>query len=127
MTPTKLRPAPPRDLLAESEILFLRDLLDAPNGAAAMTSAPKPFDMKPFADGGKWRGGVPMAMKRRGIIAIGMSDEAASAVAAKRPPRNNTRVLLWTLTDRPAAERRLAELNARRRRPADRTLFDYVT
>ncbi len=127
MPPTKTRhppPQPPLDLLAESERLFLLDLLDAPNGVAALVSAPTPFDKKPFADGGKWRGDIPKALVRRGIIVAVTTRDRAVAAPAERPSRNNTVVRLWKLIDRPAAERRLAELNARRRRPAEPTLFD---
>ena len=125
MTST-LRHPPPRDLLAESERLFLRDLLRSPDGIAAMTSAPPPYDRRPFADGGKWRGEIPKALVRRGIIAAVTSRTRAVASPAERPSRNNTVVRLWKLIDRPAAERRLAERTARRKRPADRTLFDDV-
>lgn len=111
------------DLAAESERLFLLDLLAAPNGVAGMTSAPPPYDRKPFRDGGKWRGEIPKALARRGIIAPLRLDEAAGATPAKRPTRNSTCVRLWRLIDRPAALRRLAELDARRPR-RDRGLFD---
>ncbi len=47
MPSTKTRHPPPRDLLAESEILFIRQLLAAPDGIAAMTSAPPPYDRRP--------------------------------------------------------------------------------
>ena len=126
MTATELRHPPPLDLLAESERLFLLDLLAAPNGVAAMTSAPKPYDKKPFADGGKWRGLIARALVRAGVIRPVTDREAACAVAAKRPSRNGTILRLWKLIDRPAAERRLAELTAHRRRPAEPTLFDNL-
>lgn len=126
MTSTKPGHPPPLDLIADSERLFLRDLLAAPDGIAALTSAPKPYDRRPFADGGKWRGDIPKALVRRGIIVAVTAKAGAVAAPAERPSRNNTVVRLWKLIDRPAAECRLAELTARRKRPADPSLFDDV-
>ncbi len=114
----------PRDLVTESERLFLRDLLAGPDGIAGLTSAPPPFDRRPFRDGGKWRGDIPRALVRRGIVAAVTAKAGAVAAPAERPTRNGTCVRLWRLIDRPAAERRFAELG--RRRPAERTLLDCI-
>ena len=116
--------AAPLDLIADSERLFLADLLRSPNGIAGLTSAPPPFDKKPFRDGGRWRGDVPKALVRRGIIEPVTADDCAVAAPAERPSRNRTILRRWRLIDRPAARRRLAELTARRMRPADPSLFD---
>lgn len=124
MTSTTPRHPPPRDLCIESEILFLRQLLAAPDGIAALTSAPAPYDKKPFRDGGRWRGDVPKALMRRGIIEPVTADDCAVASAAQRPSRNRTILRRWRLIDRSAAKRRLAELTACRKRPADPSLFD---
>ena len=80
-----------------------------------------------FRDGGKWRGDIPKALARRGIIVAVASKAGAVAAPAERPSRNATVVRLWRLIDRPAARRRLAELTARPKRPTDPTLFDDVT
>lgn len=123
MTSTTRHP-PPRDLCIESEILFIQQLLDAPNGIAGLTSAPPPFDKRPFRDGGKWRGDIPKALVRRGIISAVSAKAGTVAAPAERPTRNGTCIKVWRLIDRSAAERRLAELTARRKRPADPSLFD---
>jgi len=110
------------DLVAESERLFLADLLRSPDGIAGLISAPEPYDRKPFKDGGKWRGSVPVALYRAGIIRPLMRSETATAATAKRPARHAGIVRLWKLINRRAAESRFAELSARPRR--NPTLFD---
>lgn len=115
--------APPLDLMADSERLFLRDLLNSPNGIAGMTSAPAPYDRIPFADGGRWRGSIPQELRRRGIIRPLLRSENATAVTALRPSRHAGITRLWKLTDRDAAERRLRELDVRASR-LNPTLFD---
>jgi len=87
---------------------------------------PPPYDRRPFPDSGRWRGDIPKSMARRGLIVAVTSRGRAVAAPARRPSRNKTGVRLWALIDRPAAERRLAELKARRRRPAKPTLFDAL-
>ncbi len=116
-----------RHLARESEKLFLLDLLRSPHGVAALTAAPPPYDRKPFKDGGRWRGCVPKALLRRGIVAPVTVADAAGFTPAERPTRHRTCVRLWRLIDRPAAERRACELAAATpTRPPDRTLFDLI-
>ncbi len=114
------------NLIAESERLFLADLLRSPSGLAGLNSAPPPYDRRPFRDGGKWRGEIPKALVRRGIIAAATAKAGAVAAPAERPTRNGTCIRLWRLIDRLAAERRLVQLSERSKRPADRTLFDGI-
>ncbi len=117
---------PPYDLALESERLFLLDLLDSPDGTAAMVSAPKPYDRKPFKDGGKWRGDIPKELARKRIIVRVKPTTGAEVESASRPTRNGTCIRRWRLIDRAAALRRLEELNARLMRRRERTLFDDV-
>jgi hypothetical protein len=114
-------------LIRESERLFLADLLAAPDGVAALTAAPPPYDKKPFPDGGKWRAGIPRAVARRGIVVPVTVADAAGFTPAERPTRKRTRIQLYRLIDRPAAERLANELAASTpTRPAERTLFDSL-
>ena len=116
--------AAPLELILESERLFLRDLLTAPDGVAGLTSAPPPYDRKPFPLGGKWRGDIPKALVRRGIIApLRPHSNRTTAAPATRPTRNRTCLLLWRLIDRSAAQRREAELSTQTRKNT-RGLFD---
>ena len=116
--------AAPVELIRESERLFLQDLLTAPDGVAGLTSAPPPYDCKPFPLGGKWRGDIPKALVRRGIIApLKPHSNRTAAAPATRPTRNRTCLLLWRLIDRSAAQRREAELSTLTRQNA-RGLFD---
>jgi len=124
MTSTHAAKAPVY-LVLESERLFLRDLLASPDGVAAVTSAPAPYDRRPFPHGGKWRGEIPKSLARKGIITrLSANETRTLSSPATRPTRNKTNVLLWKLLDRSAAQLREAELAAKSRRPVERTLFD---
>ncbi len=117
----------PHNLVLESELLFIRDLLASPDGIAAMTSAPPPYDRKPFPNGGKWRGEIPKSLARKRIITrVGAAENRSLSSPAIRPSRNRTNVLLWKLCDCPAAREREAELLSRSYRPVERTLFDEL-
>ena len=106
-----------------SELLFLLDFLDPPDETAAMTSAPLPYDRKPFPDGGKWRGPIIQSLVRRGIIEPVLTTNGAEAEPSTRPTRKGSYVRRWRLKDRMAAQKRVAVLFALIRQET-RGLFD---
>lgn len=114
-------------LVLESERLFLQDLLKASDGIAGLKSAPAPYDRRPFPDGGKWRGNIPKALVRKGIIVpFNYREDRYASEHANRPTRNGSWLALWKLANREAAERRLADLNARSKRGGGEGLFDRL-
>ncbi len=81
---------------------FLDAILSSPDGLATMDDAADKLTVN-YRAGGRWRAAVPMGLKREAIIA------ADSVGKSSRPARHAGLQTVWRLTDRNAAERRLAE------------------
>lgn len=113
----------------EGEALFLRVLLDAPNGQAALAEAtPTEFRSKPFPCGGRWRGSIPRRLAADGIIGALVADDGR--LESHRSPRVARRsgiAVVWKLIDAEAARQRLGALTkllGKPSRPRQATLFD---
>ena len=88
--------------LMRDELAFIDALLRHPDGASTDDSV---ADLaKPFGDGGRWRGSVPLGLARDGLI------HRVGWVASCRPSRHRGPVSLWAVRNRDALERRAMAL-----------------
>ncbi len=111
-------------------VRFLDDLLSSPchlatidgtDSGEVLTSA--------FEGSGKWRGNVPLALSRMGVISRVRAPEGSLATRrARRRHRKSGEVGLWRLVDRDEAERIRRDCAARLEQlpsePRQQTLFE---
>lgn len=110
------------------ETRFLAALLDSPNDTATSDDAADDAELIAHRPaGGKYVGATVNRLARQRITApVCAADGTRVYLPSIRPARHRTPVSLWRLIDRPAAERRLAELRAALAaadEPTERTLF----
>lgn len=90
--------------LMRDELAFIDSLFRLPDGATTDDSV---TDLAlPFADGGRWRGSIPMGLARDGLI------HRIGWVASCRLSRHRGPVSLWAVANRDALEHRATTLRA---------------
>lgn len=80
------------------QVALLDALIRSPDGTATIDDATPPDDLRDaFADGGRWRGAIPLSLARDGLI------EKVAAGASLRPSRHAGVRYVWRVVDRPKA------------------------
>lgn len=93
------------EAVAAGQVAFLRVLLDAREGTATIDDATADLS-ECFEHGGKWRGSIPSALAKRGIIRR-IGDRKSD-----RPTRHRGYVSVWQLVDREKAQSEIERLTA---------------
>lgn len=93
------------EAVAAGQVALLRALLAADDSTGTIDDATDDLDHR-FEGGGKWRGTIPSALSRRGII------ERIGDRKSDRPTRHRGYVSVWRLRDREKARQEIERLTA---------------
>lgn len=93
-------------LVCRGTLALVEALLASPDGTATTDAATSDIDAT-YADGGRWRGGIPKRLAADRFI------ERAGVVSSCRPARHAGYTTVWRIRDRRGLEARRDSLRAR--------------